>query len=69
MRVAIMSFATNSLHSSISQMVISVLADFGAVKCRYRKEPLGRGTISKLHTFKITPLGRALLDVVTVING
>jgi len=50
-----------SLRSGINQMVIKVLADFGAVDCQTREEPLGKGTIKKLDTFWITPLGQALL--------
>jgi hypothetical protein len=60
--------ATMLLRSSIEQMVIAILARFGAVEREYRQEPLGKGTIRKLAAFKITPFGKALLDAVTVVN-
>jgi hypothetical protein len=63
------SFATSALRGSISRMVISVLADFNAVERKYREEPLGKGTISKLYAFKITPFGKALLDAVAAVSG
>jgi hypothetical protein len=62
-------FATSALRGSIERMVIGVLDDFGAVKCRYRKEPLGKGTISRLTSFKITPWGAALLNATATIGG
>ncbi|MGE0127016.1 MAG: hypothetical protein AB7U82_02835 [Blastocatellales bacterium] len=54
--------ATTLLRGSIKRMVISVLEDFGAVECSYREEHLGKGTITQLDAFKITPMGSALLD-------
>jgi hypothetical protein len=63
------SFAASALRGSIQRMVINVLADFGALKCRSRKERLGKGTISKLAAFKITPWGAALLEAVAAIGG
>jgi len=56
------SFATMLLRGSIARMIIDILASFDALKRRYRKKPLGRGTISELEAFKITPFGAALLD-------
>lgn len=62
------SFATMLLHGSIEQMVIDILVKFEAVKCQFREEPLGRGTISKLDTFEITPFGQTLLDAVAITS-
>lgn len=50
------------LHGAIERMVIDILADFGAVECEYRDEPLGKGTIKKLAAFQITSFGRGLLE-------
>lgn len=61
--------AQNSLRSSIRAMVIDVLASFRGVDREYRQEPLGNSTISRLDTFEITPLGKALLDGVAVFAG
>ncbi len=58
-----------ALRASIHRMVIDVLADFGALKCRYRKKPLGRGMINELAAFQMTPWGVALLDAVALIGG
>lgn len=63
------SFATMALRGSIERMVIDVLVSFSALKCRYRKETLGKGTISRLVAFKITPWGIALLNTVAAIGG
>ena len=61
-----MSISATALRGSISRMIIHILADFGAMKCEYLKEELGKGTISKLDAFKITPLGKALLEAVAI---
>jgi hypothetical protein len=61
-------FATSLLRGSIARMVINILANFGAVTCEYREEPLGNSTISKLAAFEITPLGKALLDAVALMG-
>jgi hypothetical protein len=63
------SAATMLLRSSIARMVIHILANFGAVKREYREEPLGKGTISRLVAFEITPFGKALLDAVAIASG
>jgi hypothetical protein len=63
------SAATMLLRGSIERMVITILADFGAVKREYREKPLGKGTISKLATFEITPFGKALLDAVAIARN
>jgi hypothetical protein len=47
-------------------MVIEVLASFGAVERKYREEPLGKGTIPKLDTFALTPLGKVFLQAVAL---
>lgn len=59
--------ATTALRGSIRRMMISVLDDFGALKCRYEKKPLGKGTISELVAFEITPLGAALLEALVTL--
>jgi hypothetical protein len=63
------SMAASLLRGSITQMVINILANFGAAKREYREEPLGQGTISKLDIFEITPFGQALLDALTIVRG
>ncbi len=60
-------FATKLLRGSIERMVMDILASFEALKRRYRKKPLGRGTISELEAFKLTPFGAALLDALTSV--
>jgi hypothetical protein len=61
-------FATTALRGSIQRMVIDVLADFGALTGRYQEEPLGKGTISELVAFEITPWGAALLEAVAAMG-
>lgn len=62
-------FVDTLLRGSIERMVISILADFGAVERKYRKDPLGKGTISRLDTLEVTPFGKSLLDAITVPVG
>ena len=62
------SYATTSLRGSIEQMVICILADFGAVEREHRAEPLGTGSIRKLAAFEITPFGVALLHAVAMAS-
>lgn len=62
------SSATMLLHGSIGRMVIDILAAFGVVKSEYRAEPLGKGTISKLAAFELTPFGQVLLEAVAITN-
>lgn len=52
------------MRSSIAQMVIYILQDFDILKTEFQEEPLGKGTISRLVSFEITPFGRTLLDIV-----
>jgi hypothetical protein len=61
-------YATDSLRGSIEQMVIRILADFGAVERQYRAEPLGTGTLRKPAAFEVTPFGAALLDAVALAS-
>jgi hypothetical protein len=61
--------AAVALHSSIRRMVINLLVDFGALECRFRDEPVGKGTIARLVAFKITPWGATLLDAVATVGG
>ncbi|MBC8505010.1 MAG: hypothetical protein ISR58_12470 [Anaerolineales bacterium] len=61
-------YAGRLLQGSIERMVIYILRNFGVVECEYREEPMGKGTISRLHTFKIVPFGRALLESLAVMS-
>lgn len=63
------SYADRLLQGSIEQMVIYTLRNFGAVECEYRDEPMGKGMVSRLHTFKIVPFGRALLESLAMMHG
>ena len=63
-----LSDATRLLRGSIKQMVIRILADFGAVEREYQEEPLGKGTIARLVAFEISPFGEALLDAVSLME-
>ena len=62
------SIAPMLLCGSITRMVINILTNFGAAKPEYREKPLGKSTISKLATFEITPLGKALLDALAIMS-
>ena len=62
-------FAASALRGSIERMVIDMLARFGAVECKRREEPLGRGTISRLVSFDITPWGMTLLNGIAILRG
>ena len=62
------SSATMLLRGSIQRMVVDILASFDALKRRYRKKLLGRGTISELDAFKITPFGKALLEALAAVR-
>jgi len=57
-----MTYARMSLHSAIRRLVIGVLADFGVVEPEYRDKPLGRGTTRELVAFRVTSLGKGLLE-------
>ena len=57
-------FAREALHGAVERMVLSILEDFGAARLEDRKRRLGRGTISELAAFRITPFGRWLLDAI-----
>jgi len=61
-------FATMALRASIQRMVIHILAKFGTVEREYRDEPLGKGTLSRLVAFEVTPFGKALLDAVAMVD-
>jgi hypothetical protein len=63
------SLVTLMLQASIERMVIEILASFDAVASEYRNKPLGRGTISELDTFAVTPFGKTLLEGVAVAGG
>ena len=43
-------------------MVVLVLADFGMIEPEYQEKPLGKGTIEELVAFRVTALGRGLLE-------
>jgi hypothetical protein len=61
-------FADIALRGSIKWMVIYVLEGFNALKCQYKKEPLGKGTITELEAIQVTPWGRTLLDAVGIMG-
>lgn len=61
-----MTGATDNLHHAIERIVIRILADFDAIECEHREEPLYEITISKLVAFEITPLGKLLLEAVAI---
>ncbi len=58
-------FHRGALHGAVEFMIINILKHFGVLKVVFREEPLGMGTISKLDTFELTPLGNALLEALT----
>ncbi|MCY2996264.1 MAG: hypothetical protein NTY19_51705 [Planctomycetota bacterium] len=58
--------AIPALYGAVNRMVITVLADFGAVEREYREKRLGKSTFHELDKFKITPWGKALLDTVAI---
>ncbi len=60
--------AVEFLHDSIERMVIDVLAKFEALEPEYKSERLGTGRINRISTFQITPLGRALLDGISLLS-
>jgi len=55
-----MSFARMSLHGAIERMVFGILEDFGIVALEHKDKPLGKGMISELVAFQITPFGKQL---------
>ncbi len=59
--------AQSSLHTSIYRMVLDRLEDFAGVEFIYRDEKIGPFTFQKLDQFKITPFGRALLELLEAI--
>ena len=56
------------LRTSIERMVINILARFGALTREYRQESLGKGTVSRLDTFKVTAMGKVLLEAVAAVS-
>lgn len=62
-------FAPMLLRHSVRRLVIDILSDFGAVEREYRLAPLGKGTVSELSAFKITPWGSSLLDALILVGG
>jgi len=63
-----MSYARDSLHFAVRRTVIDVLDDFGSVACTYHDHPLVP-EFKELDAFKLTPLGAALLDSLSVQGG
>jgi len=57
-----MTHARMLLHGAVERMVVCVMADFGVVEPEYQNKPLGEGTMRGLVAFRVTPLGRALLE-------
>ena len=56
------------LQGSIRRMIVGILAVFGAIEREHEEEPLGKGTITDLVAFEITPLGRVLLEVLAAVT-
>ena len=50
------------LHGAVRRMVIYILRDFGVVELTYEDRPLGKGTTKELVAFRVTALGRGLLE-------
>jgi hypothetical protein len=61
-------YAEMLLRSSIERMVIYILRGFGVVKNYHRKKSVGESAYKELVAFEITPLGRALLEGLTVVQ-
>ena len=51
-----------SLHGAVQRMILGILKSFGAVTLKFKDKPLGKGTISELGAFQITPFGKQLLE-------
>jgi len=58
--------ARMALHGAVERMILSILNDFRAAQLEYQKRRLGRGAISELAAFRITPFGKWLLDAIAV---
>ena len=56
------------LRGSIEMMIIRILSIFDAVDEEFQEKPVGKGTISDLVSFKITPFGKCLLDAVLIMG-
>ena len=56
------------LRGSIQMMIIRILSNFNAVDEEFQEKPVGKGTISDLVSFKITPFGKCLLDAVLIMG-
>ena len=61
-------YAEMLLRSSIAQMVVYVSERLGIVKNQYREERIGNSNLRDLVAFEVTPLGRALLEGLTVVQ-
>jgi hypothetical protein len=59
--------AHDLLRGSIERMIADVLRRFGAFECGYR-EPVGRHKTKALATIRVTPLGRALVEALALID-
>lgn len=55
-------FHRSSLHGAVRCMVIGILKDFGVADSEYQDKPLGKGTTKELVAFRITALGKGLLE-------
>ena len=55
------SFAQMALQSAVRSMILNPLSGFGAATLEYKEKPLGKGAISELVAFRITPIGQLLL--------
>ena len=60
--------ATKMLRVSIERMIVEVLVKCGALECTYRKESSQGITLNRTTKIQLTPLGRALLEAVTLVH-
>jgi len=56
------------LRSAVERIVIQTLTNFGLLRCEYQEWDPKWPWLEELITFEITPLGRALLDAVAIVN-
>lgn len=58
-----------ALRGSIRRMIVGILASFGGVEREFQEKPLGKGTVSELFAFEVTPFGRALLEGAAIFEN
>jgi len=59
-------FHQTTLRGAVQNMVVRTLDHFEILEPEYQDKPLGKGTISELVAFQVTPWGRDLLESLTV---